>query len=55
MASRGIKAAEEDLMKRTIFTLMAGALMLGMSSLSAMAAGKTIAVSWKTFVIHRDR
>ena len=36
-------------MKRTIFTMMAGALMLGMSSLSAMAAGKTIAVSWKTF------
>ncbi len=36
-------------MKRTIFTLMTGALMLGMSSLSAMAAGKTIAVSWKTF------
>jgi len=29
--------------------LMAGALMLGMSSMSAMAAGKTIAVSWKTF------
>ena len=36
-------------MKRKIFTLMAGALMLGMSSMSAMAAGKTIAVSWKTF------
>ena len=36
-------------MKRNILTLMAGALMLGMSSLSAMAAGKTIAVSWKTF------
>src|SRR5687768_2456671 len=36
-------------MKRRIFTLMAGALMLGMSSMSAMAAGKTIAVSWKTF------
>jgi D-xylose transport system substrate-binding protein len=30
-------------------TLAAGALLLGMSSLSAMAAGKTIAVSWKTF------
>jgi D-xylose transport system substrate-binding protein len=36
-------------MKRNILTLMAGALMLGMSSMSAMAAGKTIAVSWKTF------
>lgn len=36
-------------MKRNIFTLMAGALLLGMSSMSAMAAGKTIAVSWKTF------
>ena len=36
-------------MKRTIFTMMAGALMLGMSSMSAMAAGKTIAVSWKTY------
>ena len=36
-------------MKRSILTLMAGALMLGMSSMSAMAAGKTIAVSWKTF------
>jgi D-xylose transport system substrate-binding protein len=36
-------------MKRTILTAMAGALMLGMSSMSAMAAGKTIAVSWKTF------
>jgi len=28
---------------------MAGALMLGMSSMSALAADKTIAVSWKTF------
>ncbi len=36
-------------MKRNILTLMAGALLLGMSSMSAMAAGKTIAVSWKTF------
>ncbi|HEY5597790.1 MAG TPA: substrate-binding domain-containing protein, partial [Kiloniellales bacterium] len=36
-------------MKRKIFTMMAGALLLGMSSMSAMAAGKTIAVSWKTF------
>ncbi len=36
-------------MKRSIFTIMAGALMLGMSTVSAMAAGKTIAVSWKTF------
>jgi D-xylose transport system substrate-binding protein len=29
--------------------MMAGALLLGMSSVSALAAGKTIAVSWKTF------
>jgi D-xylose transport system substrate-binding protein len=36
-------------MKRNILTLMAGAVMLGMSSMSAMAAGKTIAVSWKTY------
>lgn len=36
-------------MKRNIFTLMVGALLLGMSSMSAMAAGKTIAVSWKTY------
>ena len=36
-------------MNRNIFTLMAGALLLGMSSMSAMAAGKTIAVSWKTY------
>ncbi len=36
-------------MKRKIFTIVAGALLLGMSSMSAMAAGKTIAVSWKTF------
>jgi D-xylose transport system substrate-binding protein len=36
-------------MKRKIFTVMAGALMLGMSSMSAEAAGKNICVSWKTF------
>jgi D-xylose transport system substrate-binding protein len=36
-------------MKRAIFAMMAGALMLGASSVSGMAAGKTIAVSWKTF------
>ncbi len=36
-------------MKSKILTVTAGALMLGMSSMSAMAAGKTIAVSWKTF------
>jgi D-xylose transport system substrate-binding protein len=36
-------------MKRTILTAMAGALLLGMSSVAATAAGKTIAVSWKTF------
>ncbi len=36
-------------MKRTIFTMVAGAMMLGASSLSAEAADKTICVSWKTF------
>jgi len=36
-------------MKHKIFAAMAGALLLGMSSMSAMAAGKTIAVSWKTY------
>ena len=36
-------------MKCSTFAMLAGALMLGMSSVSAMAAGKTIAVSWKTF------
>ncbi len=36
-------------MKSKILTVMTGALMLGMSSMSALAAGKTIAVSWKTF------
>ena len=36
-------------MTRKFLTVAAGALMLGMSSMSALAAGKTIAVSWKTF------
>ena len=36
-------------MTRKFLTLAAGALVLGMSSMSALAAGKTIAVSWKTF------
>ena len=36
-------------MNRKFLTLAAGALMLGMSSMAAEAAGKTIAVSWKTF------
>ncbi len=36
-------------MKRTIYALMAGAVLLGASSFAAQAAGKTIAVSWKTF------
>jgi D-xylose transport system substrate-binding protein len=36
-------------MKLKICAALAGALMLGMSSVSAMAAGKTICVSWKTF------
>lgn len=36
-------------MNRKFLTLAAGALMLGLSSLPALAAGKTIAVSWKTF------
>ena len=45
-----IVAIEEDSRMTVKFlTLAAGALMLGMSSMSAMAAGKTIAVSWKTF------
>jgi D-xylose transport system substrate-binding protein len=34
---------------RKILTLAAGALMLSASSASVLAAGKTIAVSWKTF------
>ena len=36
-------------MNHKFLTLAAGALMLGMSSMAAEAAGKTIAVSWKTF------
>lgn len=36
-------------MNRTILTMVAGTLMLSVSSLPALAAGKTIAVSWKTF------
>ncbi len=36
-------------MNRKFLTLAAGALLLGVSSMSAMAAGKTIAVSWKTY------
>jgi D-xylose transport system substrate-binding protein len=36
-------------MKRTLFAMMAGALLFGMSSVSAEAAGNTICVSWKTF------
>ena len=36
-------------MYRKFLTVAAGALMLGLSSMAADAAGKTIAVSWKTF------
>ncbi len=36
-------------MKKTFIAAMAAAMMLGVSSLSVQAAGKTIAVSWKTF------
>jgi D-xylose transport system substrate-binding protein len=36
-------------MKKLMFAAMAGALMLGASASASMAAGKTIAVSWKTF------
>jgi D-xylose transport system substrate-binding protein len=36
-------------MSRKISTLVAGALILGLSSMPVLAAGKTIAVSWKTF------
>ena len=36
-------------MTRKFLTVAAGALVLGMSSMPALAAGKTIAVSWKTF------
>jgi D-xylose transport system substrate-binding protein len=36
-------------MKTTIIAALAGALMIGASASTAMAAGKTIAVSWKTY------
>ena len=36
-------------MKKTIIAMMAAGLALGVASMPAMAAGKTIAVSWKTF------
>ena len=36
-------------MKLKAITLLAGALLIGLSSTAVMAAGKTIAVSWKTF------
>ena len=36
-------------MYRKIMTMAAGALALGLSTLSAEAAGKNICVSWKTF------
>jgi D-xylose transport system substrate-binding protein len=36
-------------MKRNILALMIGALLLGVSSMAAVAKDKTIAVSWKTF------
>jgi D-xylose transport system substrate-binding protein len=36
-------------MKKTIIALMAAGLALGVASMPVMAAGKTIAVSWKTF------
>ena len=36
-------------MNRKFLTLAAVALLLGMSSMSAQAAGKNICVSWKTF------
>jgi D-xylose transport system substrate-binding protein len=36
-------------MKKTILALMTAGLMLGVASTTTMAAGKTIAVSWKTF------
>jgi len=46
----GHRGFEEDTrMTRKFLTLAAGALLLGVSSVSAMAAGKTIAVSWKTY------
>ncbi len=36
-------------MKKTIIAMMAAGLALGVASMPVMAAGKTIAVSWKTF------
>ena len=36
-------------MKRAFYAVIAGAMLLSVSSLAAQAAGKTIAVSWKTF------
>ena len=36
-------------MKTRLLTAAAGALLLGFAPLPALAAGKTIAVSWKTF------
>ncbi len=36
-------------MKKTILAMMTAGLMLGAASTTVMAAGKTIAVSWKTF------
>ena len=36
-------------MKKTILALMTAGLMLGAATTTTMAAGKTIAVSWKTF------
>ena len=36
-------------MKKTIIAMMAAGLALGAASMPVMAAGKTIAVSWKTF------
>jgi D-xylose transport system substrate-binding protein len=36
-------------MKKTIIAMMAGAMMLGAATTAVQAAGKTIAVSWKTF------
>ena len=36
-------------MKRSMYAMMAGAVMLSVATAPVMAAGKTIAVSWKTF------
>jgi D-xylose transport system substrate-binding protein len=36
-------------MKKTVIAALAGALVIGASASTAMAAGKTIAVSWKTY------